>query len=825
LRPSHLAVPMRNLVYYQLAAGVDVVPLTEESVLFRSNTLAVKVEGSMAALLSRSVLPLLNRPRSLDDLESQLGDLADGSLKQSLDSLVEARVLERSTEATTLRPDRPFAAFISNLGVEPGEAADRLRALRVGIFGLEAHGAHLALELARLGVGACILADPFITEESDALLMPAGTFRPGFTRQESVAEAIGSLAPSMSVTLGAELSRDSVLGIAENSNLLVGCFDRGYETAHHWINRAAVATGTPAMFAEISTHVATIGPCVLPGQAACYMCYRMRRMACEQNYDEAMAYERFLNQRNQPSLSSRATAPFLSAHVASLLVGEIVKLVALLLPASLAGRIMEFDALTLESRFHAVLRQPDCPVCGAEKKKDRNNATLTELLAAEQSDPSGDLRVLSERLVSPRTGVVRRFEPFVKDPVEPAAPYIVRADIANHSFVSKRDDDGDICSGKGLTLSDARVSALGEAVERYSGAVHSSEEVRYARRSELDIASLDPRELVLYHSSQYSELPYAPYNDNRLGWIPARSLVSGDEVLVPALAVFMNYRAHADGEFIFPITSNGLATGCTLLEAVWNAAGEVLERDAFMIAWLNHLPAQRLSARVHPDSQIVELAESYLRRQVEIRLYRLPTDHDCAVFAGIALEAPGRGGPAAVIGLGADPDPVLASRKAVLEVCQVRPALRRRLRNPEAQTRLRELLDDPRLVATIDDHDLLYASQQALPRLGFWLDVNEEPFAWTCRATVPSAQNLANLVAWLGTNGHDLLYVNLTPPDMAELGLYTARAILPGFQPIDFGWKERRLGGTRIYSQPFALGLRQQPSNWENLNHDPHPLA
>jgi ribosomal protein S12 methylthiotransferase accessory factor len=262
---------------------------------------------------------------------------------------------------------------------------------------------------------------------------------------------------------------------------------------------------------------------------------------------------------------------------------------------------------------------------------------------------------------------------------------------------------------------------------------------------------------------------------------------------------------------------------------VWNAANEVLERDAFMIAWLNRLPAQRFSARAHPDADIAELAELYRRRGVEIRLYRLPTDHDCAVFAGVALEAPGRGGPAAVVGLGADPDPVMASRKAALEVCQVRPALRRRMRNPKTQTRLQELVNDPHLVATIDDHDLLYASPQSLPRLGFWLDVDEQPFDVTSRCADTPAQKLADLLGWLkiqsNQGSYDLLYVNLTPLDMAELGLYTARAILPGFQPIDFGWKERRLGGHRIYSQPFKLGLRPEHSNWDKLNHDPHPLA
>ena len=464
-----------------------------------------------------------------------------------------------------------------------------------------------------------------------------------------------------------------------------------------------------------------------------------------------------------------------------------------------------------------------------QKKKTRNNLTLIELRAAEQSSPSGDLRVLKDRLVSPRTGIVRRFEPFGKDPVEPAIPYIVRADVANHLFISNREGEGDICSGKGLAIEEARVTALGEAVERYSGAVHSIEEVQYARRSELGVLSLDPRELVLYHSSQYQDLEYAPYEDNRLGWVVARSLVSGDEVLVPAISVFMNYHAHANEEFLFPITSNGLATGRTLLEAVWNAANEVLERDAFMIAWLNRLPAQRFSARTHPDPNIAELAELYRRRGVEIRLYRLPTDHHCSVFAGVALEAPGRGGPAAVVGLGADPDPVMASRKAALEVCQVRPALRRRMRNPKTQARLQELVNDPHLVATIDDHDLLYASPQSLARLGFWLDVGEQPFDVTLRRADTPAQKLADLLGWLKIQSHqgsyDLLYVNLTPPDMAELGLYTARVILPGFQPIDFGWNERRLGGHRIYSQPFKLGLCSEHSNWDNLNHDPHPLA
>jgi ribosomal protein S12 methylthiotransferase accessory factor len=71
----------------------------------------------------------------------------------------------------------------------------------------------------------------------------------------------------------------------------------------------------------------------------------------------------------------------------------------------------------------------------------------------------------------------------------------------------------------------------------------------------------------------------------------------------------------------------------------------------------------------------------------------------------------------------------------------------------------------------------------------------------------------------------DLIYCNLTPPDIGALGLHTARVIVPDFQPIDFGWKERRLGGERLYEYPRRLGLAAQQRAYQNLNPHPHPLA
>jgi hypothetical protein len=61
--------------------------------------------------------------------------------------------------------------------------------------------------------------------------------------------------------------------------------------------------------------------------------------------------------------------------------------------------------------------------------------------------------------------------------------------------------------------------------------------------------------------------------------------------------------------------------------------------------------------------------------------------------------------------------------------------------------------------------------------------------------------------------------VNLTPPDMQELGLYTARAIIPDYVPISFGHGERRLSLQRLR---HYVG---RDVTLDDVNPLPHPLA
>jgi ribosomal protein S12 methylthiotransferase accessory factor len=185
----------------------------------------------------------------------------------------------------------------------------------------------------------------------------------------------------------------------------------------------------------------------------------------------------------------------------------------------------------------------------------------------------------------------------------------------------------------------------------------------------------------------------------------------------------------------------------------------------------------------------------------------------------------GDGMPAAVAGLGADLDPARAATKAIMETAQIRPGLRRRLREPGTRRRVERLLADPRRVRTMDDHALLYTHSAAMGAFAFLESSRLDSCEWTASGPASIADQLQLLVDHFRVHGADILYCNLTPPDMAQLGLHTARVIVPGFQPIHFGWNEARLGGRRLYELPARLGVTATPTRPEELNVDPHPLA
>ena len=131
-----------------------------------------------------------------------------------------------------------------------------------------------------------------------------------------------------------------------------------------------------------------------------------------------------------------------------------------------------------------------------------------------------------------------------------------------------------VAQGKGLTLPLAKVSAAMESIETHH-AEYVSLPTRTASYRELSkTASVcDPATLSLHPMSIY-------HDDLPLDWINGFDLLQGHEVFIPYDLVHCCYLADSNRRPVFTMSSNGLASGNHLLEAVSHAICEVVERDA-----------------------------------------------------------------------------------------------------------------------------------------------------------------------------------------------------------------------------------------------------
>ena len=433
------------------------------------------------------------------------------------------------------------------------------------------------------------------------------------------------------------------------------------------------------------------------------------------------------------------------------------------------------------------------------------------------SDLADDPR-LTEALVSRRCGLITEMTPQPRALEEPTPPYLWNATLTHYNFLNLSLAMR-LTGGKGLTESHARLAALGEAIERYSAFHWDNGRVRVGPVSE---HAITPPECVLYSDAQYaSGTPFRPWSpEQNVSWISGTELPSGTPVEIPAPLVYLINTNRAEDQ-LAATTSNGLAAGRDLTHAILGGLHEVIERDAFMITWLNRLPATMIRAP-QKGCHAAQIIRHYARFGVTVRLLSLATDQAATVVMALAQD-PSPDGAFHLIGLGCDLNPAAAVDKAVFELCQQRAGIGIRMRAGDYRARL----TGPEAVRTLDDHLLYHAIPEHAHEIDFLFDGAEE-----CELgdlAVPDTDGpeaeLDLIVSHATQAGARVAYSDITAPDIAPLGPRVVRVILTGFQPIHFGFGAGRFGGARLFEAPVRWGLRGVPLREADLNPCPHPLA
>jgi ribosomal protein S12 methylthiotransferase accessory factor len=190
----------------------------------------------------------------------------------------------------------------------------------------------------------------------------------------------------------------------------------------------------------------------------------------------------------------------------------------------------------------------------------------------------------------------------------------------------------------------------------------------------------------------------------------------------------------------------------------------------------------------------------------------ITTDLDVPVVLALGIHELGQR-PALLVGAGASLDAATALRRALRELYAAAMGSRGGW-EPGPPLHLDEVVE-------LEDHSRAYEHPDWLPHASFlWAGpATKEPPGDPPAG--PSPGGLRRLVEQLAGNGHDVIGVEISTPEVARCGVRVVRAVVPGLQPLAFGTRVR-LGGRRLYEAPRRMDETLPMLTEVELNPVPH---
>jgi bacteriocin biosynthesis cyclodehydratase domain-containing protein len=349
----------------------------DEVLHFVSERRTLKLKGRSFREFYQLVIPRLDGRHSLEEIEAVTGDVFPANeLRDALEVLADQGILIDGPADAGGSPVTERMAPQLNLfhDLAPGlPLQKKLETSTVAVIGLSGAGAGIALSLAAAGVGTIRCIDSLTVTPSDVYLSPfTGLPAVGAGRAKTISDLISRAAPQVTVVAdGRKLeSEEDVRTAIEGADLVACCLDAGQSNLTYKLNRVCLATRMSWIACSLAGAEIVVGPAMHPGTGPCYLCYRMRAVACAGNPEDAFAHERFLDRAKRDDSARRENLVFGAGLAASLMGMEIVKELTGLAEPSLVGRLLTVRLTDLSVEKHSVLRKPWCPACWGVAKAD-----------------------------------------------------------------------------------------------------------------------------------------------------------------------------------------------------------------------------------------------------------------------------------------------------------------------------------------------------------------------------------------------------------------------------------------------------------------------
>ncbi len=589
-------------------------------------------------------------------------------------------------------------------------------------------------------------------------------------------------------------------------------------------NKKALQNQRPWMLVKPVGTVVWVGPIFSPQKTGCWECLA-QRLRGNRPIEEFIRRQQDIS---TPLSIPQVTLPSTLQTALGMAATEVFKWVVRGENKRLEGILVTHDTLSLETQNHILVKRPQCPVCG-EIQNGLNRAPIPIVLGHRKKvfTADGGHRCLSpsetlkkyQHQISPITGVVRELIN-----VSPDSNQLLHIYAARHHFASMFDDLHSLrqnvmgrSAGKGRTDSQARASALGEAVERYSGVFQGDEIRQKSSYQVLGEKAIHPNWCMNFSPDQYhnraewnescpsffQRVP-EPFDEEReIDWTPVWSLTHEEFKYLPTAYCYHGYPKPAKPDCW--ADTNGCAAGNSLEEAILQGFLELVERDSVALWWYNRVKRPRVELESFDEPYFQALKDYYQTLHREVWVLDLTSDLNIPTFAAVTrrIDRPVED---IVLGYGTHFDPKLAIQRALTEVNQILPAVLSA--HADGTTEYRSY--DPLAInwwktATLENQPYLVPDGSVPLKVAA-----DYPQRWSddLLEDVRTCQQIVQ------QQGMEMLVLDRSRVD---IGLKAVKVIVPGMRHF---WK--RLGEGRLYEIPVKLGWVKDPTSEDQLN--PFPM-
>lgn len=382
--------------------------------------------------------------------------------------------------------------------------------------------------------------------------------------------------------------------------------------------------------------------------------------------------------------------------------------------------------------------------------------------------------------------------------------------------------------GHSFDFEESLSKGIGEALERYFLTLYkknslvrgSCDSLRAKNRNILSLPDLNG---YLPWQIEAQKHALARGEGAEFHWVEGIELLSKQRSYIPAQLVFWNYDLTESREpRLMDITTNGGAGHFSVEEAILSALYELVQRDGFLIFWLNSLTPPVLDVASIDDPDIERMLEQFERYRLRAVFLDTTSDIEVPSCTCVVIDERGKE-PTITLSAGTGFDPVKAILASAHEALVIQTSIS-----------FREKYVLPNDYQSFSNSAAIGKAQRVsmwqgtamLEKFNFFISGHHPLLAET--RYMKAARKFGSVQAELGAvrdmfrkkgRGYQVYYHAVRHPVLAAVGYHVVKVIVPQLMPLYLTEHRATLDAIRLREVPQLLGYTAT-----SLNPLPHPF-